>query len=144
MGSVYSTKEDKSAGSNSAYKFSTSCSLNTLPNLSSHTVEILGIDSMARIWSIFNIPIGALASSIVTSTPAFLKISINTFTGAKQPKSTVVPAQSNSTPSILLIFSTLPCILRYYYIILEYLLHRSHQCYQFGMYLHPLTSLDRS
>src|SRR5699024_6337462 len=55
-----------------------------------------------RIWSILSIPIGSLTSSIVGSTPYSLNTSTNALTGAKHPKSTVVPAQSNITASILL------------------------------------------
>ncbi|GKU77230.1 hypothetical protein L3i20_v216270 [Paenibacillus sp. L3-i20] len=49
--------------------------------MSFHTSDTLGMESMARIWSIFKIPMVAFASSIVTTMPAFLKIFTNALTG---------------------------------------------------------------
>lgn len=91
--------------------------------------------SIARIWSIFSMPIGALASSTVTSSPAFLKISTKTFTGAKHPKSTAVPAQSKMIPSTLFILSPLSYIFLRSCLVPRYLLHGFRQYCRSGMYL---------
>src|SRR4051794_32829250 len=48
-------------------------------------------------WSRFASPIGPRASSSVRSTPNSSKVRTNASTGARLPKSTVVPAQSKIT-----------------------------------------------
>ena len=59
-----------------------------------------GIAISARTWSRLARPMSARASAGAMTTPSPANASISASTGATQPKSTIVPAQSNTTALI--------------------------------------------
>ncbi len=81
-------------GRNSRNRFSTSLSEGGAPNRSRHAFATRSPEQIDRIWSFFNVPICSRASAAVIGTPSLSKTHCKAATGARLPKSTVVPAQS--------------------------------------------------
>ena len=73
-----------------------SSSVGAWPVRSVHWAAIDGIAIIALMWSRLGMPMGVRASSMVAEMSKRPKASTKTPMGAKEPKSIIVPAQSNT------------------------------------------------